>query len=219
MATPIPSAPASVRRDLLALLPSGDIDQVLDASCAAGGTIRLLRERQPRLTAVGVERDPRAAAMAREHVERVLVGNPERVLAELAAEGADFDLVLLGNTLEQMVDPWSALRTVRQLCPRGRVALALANAAHISTLLSLADGRWSDRDQDLHGRHHLRWFGEKDLHPLFRDAGFREVNREVNHRLLPYAHPLNRRLEPWLDRVPGLRRFTTHAFLCLLEPL
>lgn len=217
MATPNPAA-SGVRRDLLALLPPEAYDQVLDASCAAGGTVKLLRERLPSLTAVGVERDPRAAAMARRHVERVVVGDPERVLPELAAEGADFDLVLLGNTLEQMVDPWSALRTVRELCPRGRVALALANPAHITSLVSLADGHWSERPHASHTRQHLRWFGEKDLRPFFREAGFRELRREASHRLLTYAHPLNRRLEPWLERLPVVRRFTTDAFLCLLEP-
>lgn len=218
MATPFQDASPGVRRDLLALVPSASIEQVLDVSCAAGGTVELLRERYPDVNAVGVERDPRAAAMASRHLERVVIGDPELILPQLAAEGDDFDLVLLGNTLEQMVDPWSTLRTVRQLCPRGMVALALTNPAHYVRLLSLADGRWAEREPSPHGARPLRLFAEKDLEPLFAAARFREVNRVKRHRVVTYAHPLNRRLGPWVDRIPGLRRFTTHAFLCLLEP-
>lgn len=207
-----------VRHDMLRMVPEVAIDRVLDVGCAEGATVRALRAMHPEIVAEGLEVDPRSAAAARAHLDRVLEGDASTLLPRLVHEGATYDLVLLGDVLEHLVDPWNALECVRRLCPQGHVVVSLPNVAHLSTLLSLIEGRWPYRERGIHDRTHLRWFGIENLHSLFADAGFQEIRREANHRIIEVPHRLNERLEPWLRRIPGLRRFTAYQFVSLLAP-
>ncbi|MEM6792057.1 MAG: class I SAM-dependent methyltransferase [Myxococcota bacterium] len=217
-----PSPPPSylgVRTDLLAMVPpSLTVQTVLDVGCAAGATVGALRERHPGLVATGIELDPESATRARTQVDEVLVGDADVHLSRLASREARFDLVILGDVLEHLVDPDRTLRRVRMLCPSGRAIVSLPNVGHLSTFGALLEGRWPYRDRGLHDRTHLRWFGRKNLPELFAGAGFREVRRHVRHRIIERPHPYNEALEPLLRWVPVVRHFTAYQFLSLLAP-
>jgi 2-polyprenyl-3-methyl-5-hydroxy-6-metoxy-1,4-benzoquinol methylase len=128
-----------------------------------------------------------------------------------------FDLVLCGDVLEHLVDPWTALRCLRALCPNGYSIVSLPNVAHVSTFIALLRSHWPYRERGIHDRTHLRFFGRNNLSELYQGAGFREVRRRTRYRLLERPSPINERLEPVLGRIPVVRRFLEYQFISLLK--
>jgi 2-polyprenyl-3-methyl-5-hydroxy-6-metoxy-1,4-benzoquinol methylase len=168
--------------------------RVLDVGCATGYVAERLTARACAVT--GLERDPVAAAAAERHCEAVLVGDLEsRVDREAVPRG--FEVVLLGDVLEHLVDPWETLRFVRDLlAPSGFAVASIPNAAAWTVRLALMRGRFEYADQGLLDRTHLRFFTRATAHELVRGAGF-AIERErfspieqppgVMRRLLPRA--------------------------------
>src|SRR5262245_2143459 len=183
-----PSANASyrgTRQDLLALVPPGGLATVLEIGCAAGATGAALKASRPGTRVTGIELDPALAREAGVALDEVLLGDAVERLNELASRGARFDLVLCGDVLEHLSDPWTALRVIRALCPEGHVVVSLPNVAHASTIASLLfRSYWPYRDRGIHDRTHLRFFARRNLPELYASAGFQEVRRVTHHRLL-----------------------------------
>jgi 2-polyprenyl-3-methyl-5-hydroxy-6-metoxy-1,4-benzoquinol methylase len=208
-----------VRSDLLSLIPEGDVSRVLDVGCANGATSAVLKQSRPSAHVTGIELDPSLAAVARTRLDRVLLGDAVQGLQTLIDEGAHFDVVLCGDVLEHLVDPWQTLALIHRLT-RGHVIVSLPNVGHFSTLWSLAFGkRWPYRDRGIHDRTHLRFFAAGNLPELFASAGFTEVRRKQQHRLFERPHPLNEKLNGAMHFLPGVSGLTCYQFLSVLRPL
>jgi 2-polyprenyl-3-methyl-5-hydroxy-6-metoxy-1,4-benzoquinol methylase len=158
---------------MLAEVPDGA--RVLDIGCASGYLAARLVARGCAVT--GFEVDPRSAALAEAHCERVIVGDLESP-HDRATIPDGFDVVLLGDVLEHLVDPWHALRFVRGLvAPGGVVVVSMPNVAAWTVRLALLRGAWRYTETGLLDRTHLRFFTRRTAHELVRGAGF-EIERE-----------------------------------------
>ena len=206
-----------VRDDLLAAIPAGRYARVLDVGCASGTTSAELKRRYPEARVTGIELDSLLAQAAEQRLDAVLQGDALMRLSELSQGGERFDLVLCGDVLEHLVDPWRALKELRVLCSDGIVVVSLPNVAHWSTLATLFAGYWPYRERGIHDRTHLRFFARNNLKEFFAGAGFEETSRRYHHRLLERPHWINERLEPLLRWTPGLGRLTEYQFISVLR--
>ncbi len=164
--------------------------RVLDVGCATGYLAAELARRGCRMT--GVEADPVVAERARAHCEAVVVGDVEDDVtrSELAAL-APFDVVLCGDVLEHLRDPWSALRALAGLAVSGgRVALSVPNVAHWTGRRAMARGRFEYAEHGLFDRTHLRFFTRASARDLARRAGL----RVLEERFAPAPVPMQARL-------------------------
>lgn len=208
----------SVRNDLLRLRPA-DWTRALDVGCATGLTALVLKQAQPKRLVVGIELDVTMAEEAAKSLDRVIRGDALAGLETLVREGKSFDLVMCGDILEHLVDPWQALRLIRKLCPEGAVLVSLPNVAHFSTISSLLfRGHWPYRDRGIHDRTHLRFFGRANLPEFFGAGGFYCEEVRTRHRFSE-RKSLRRRYEKIVSRVPIVRQLTTFQFLCRLRPI
>ena len=210
------------RQDVLSMVDeSKPCTSLLDVGCSRGATAALFRASRPEISrAVGIELDQQAAQAAREaSFDEVHCEDAEQVLSRLATQAERFDLILCGDVLEHLLDPWTALRHIRHLCtPHGQVIISLPNVAHYSTLVALLARKWPYASRGIHDRTHLRWFAERNLKDLYEQASFREVERKKKHRLLERPHKLNAKTEPFLANVPFVSGLTVFQFLSRLEP-
>jgi methionine biosynthesis protein MetW len=176
-------------RLVLGAVPDGA--RVLDVGCATGYLAAELGRRGCRVT--GVEADPGAAEQARAHCERVIVGDVEdRVVRDGVAALGPFDVVVLGDVLEHLRDPWSVLRA---LAPVGdRVVASVPNVAHWTGRRALLRGRFPYAEHGLFDRTHLRFFTRASARALAEGAGL----RVVEERFAPAPVPLQ-------ARIPALR--------------
>jgi SAM-dependent methyltransferase len=122
------------------------------------------------------------------------VGDVETM--ELPLEPASFDVVLCGDVLEHLRDPWDALAFLATLLrPGGTAVVSVPNVAHWTGRRALLRGRFPYAAHGLFDRTHLRFFTRASARELVEGAGLR-VLRE---RFAPAPLPLQARL-------PALRR-------------
>lgn len=149
--------------------------RVLDLGCGGGHNGEMLKKAGAS-EVVGVERDPGAAAQARERLDRVV----ECDLAELdPAELGErpFDAILASDVLEHLYDAEGVLaRAVGTLRPGGAVVLSLPNVSNVYVFATLLAKTWPRRGSGIFDRTHVRWFAKRDMVRLLEGAGL-EVRR------------------------------------------
>lgn len=152
----------------LELVGSGK--KVLDAGCSTGYLARALVAQGCAVT--GVEIDSEAAEQARPSLERLVVGDLERL--DLAAEfgSEQFDAIVFGDVLEHLTSPERVLRAARDLlAPGGSIVISVPNVTHGSLRLALLEGRWKYTETGLLDRTHVRFFTRDSLRELVHGAG------------------------------------------------
>lgn len=167
---------SSARQDIEPLLPTST-RRVLEVGCGTGTTLAWLKQTGRCELAVGVEMFEQAAQAARQHADRVVVGNAE-VLIENAFDVASFDLILCLDVLEHMVDPWAFVAQAQALLvPGGTFIASLPNVRHLAVLAPLLlRGRWRYTTDGILDRTHLRFFTRESAIALL-DSGALSVTR------------------------------------------
>lgn len=212
-----------IRHDMLARIPEFHVPQyVLEVGCSEGATGASLKTRYPQCHVTGIELDRFAAEQASVRLDDIRQGDAAQLLAELAREikqgkRPPFDTVFCGDVLEHLIDPWGALRAIRDLCT-GYTIVSLPNVAHISNLTSLFfRSDFPYRDRGVQDRTHLRFFARRNLPDLFAQAEFEEVSRFTHHRIIERPHFINRKLAPILRYLPLISRLTEYQFISVLK--
>ncbi len=149
----------------------GNNKRVIDFGCAVGDFAQMLTAKGCQVT--GVEVNPQAAKVAEQYCEQVIVVDLDFVsLAEILPQQA-FDVVVFGDVLEHLRDPWKVLEETRQLLkPEGYVVASIPNIAHGAIRLALLQGRFEYMTQGILDNTHLRFFTRKTVEELFARSGY-----------------------------------------------
>jgi SAM-dependent methyltransferase len=194
------------RAELQRHVPPG-ARRVLDLGCASGAFGAALKARGA--TIVGVERDAAYAARARERLDDVVEADLDTL--DPGPLGT-FDVLVAGDVLEHLADPWAVLRRFATVVePGGTVVVSLPNVRHWETLFAIAvQGTFPRRNEGVFDRTHLRWFTLHDAWSLVDQAGFtvEAVERRIRYRRVGGAKetPAAR----LIARLPGPRAFVTY---------
>lgn len=177
---------SNVNPDLLSRTPVS-ARRVLEIGCGTGGFARAYLAANPMAEYWGVELLEDAAAEACPDMHAVVVGNIEQAetMAELDArrDGALFDVLIFGDVLEHLHDPWRILSELRQrMAPGASCCICIPNVAHWSLLHQQLKGRWDYADAGLLDRTHLRFFTRSSAIDLLHSAGWTLV--DANPRVL-----------------------------------
>jgi len=224
MAAPMQDSPRAARADayenprpeLQRHIPPG-ARRVLDLGCASGALGAALKARGG-AHVVGVERDPQYAARARERLDQVVEADLETL--DPAPLGR-FDVLVAGDVLEHLTDPWAVLRRFAGIVePDGTVIVSLPNVRHWETTFAIAvQGRFPRRNEGVFDVTHLRWFTLHDAWSLVEQAGLTvtDVERRIRYRRVGGAkETAAARL---IARVPGPRAFLTYQHIITARKL
>jgi SAM-dependent methyltransferase len=174
--------------------------RALDVGCSTGGLGAELLSRGF-AQVIGVEPMPAIAELARANLTDVVVGTFQSV--DRAPLGA-FDLIVFADSLEHMLDPWTALTNARQMLnPGGAILLSVPNVAHWSVLWrAWKMGRWDYQEEGLLDRSHLRFFTPITLAETLDRAGFDVIGSMGREKRMPkrrrWMRPILLRLWPHL---------------------
>lgn len=160
---------SAARREVLDLIPAFS-KRVLEVGCGSGQTLEMLKANDFCSETVGVELIEAAANEARERVDTVHCLDVEK--NELPINFGKFDLILLLDVLEHLVDPWNFLRKIKDhhLADGGKIIVSLPNAQHFSLVLPLLRGRFSYVERGILDKTHLRFFTRSSAADLLKSA-------------------------------------------------
>ena len=154
----------------LALAGIAKGSRVLDIGVGNGEVARTLNAMGCR--AWGVEYDHAIAAVASDAYEELVVADVETLDFKNAFPDTRFDVVLLLDVLEHLVNPRDVLRRVPELLTEdGYVCISLPNVTHAALKLQLLGGHFSYTDEGLLDKTHLRFFDIEHVHSLVEEAG------------------------------------------------
>lgn len=157
------------RREILPLLPHAATN-ILEIGAATGQTLRWMKAIYPSAMTTGVELNGALADELCRNADVAIIGNINECFPQLKR----YDLILLLDVLEHLIDPATVLRSVRQLLnPGGQVIVSVPNIAHLSVTIPLLFGRrFTYQDAGILDRTHLKFFVEDTAVKLLNEANF-----------------------------------------------
>lgn len=188
------------RPELQAFLqPHGPFAAALDIGCAAGVLGASLQAAGIVSACDGIEAHPAAARLAESRLRRVWPGSLESMADSIVWQ--DYALIILADVLEHLVDPWAALRLLRERSAPGcRLLLSVPNARHYKVSLPLVfRGEFRYEDAGIMDRTHLHFFTRESLDETLRECGW-AVSARTSHMKKRYRrwYMPTRLLEPFV---------------------
>jgi 2-polyprenyl-3-methyl-5-hydroxy-6-metoxy-1,4-benzoquinol methylase len=162
---------AGARADYVAALPVNPNARILEIGCGEGRTGELALTQQKCGTFCGVELTDTAAERARQVISEVVVGSVEQI--GLPWPRDFFDVLILSEVLEHLVDPWIVLKRLRTLLKPGATIFASSpNVSNYQVVRMLIQGEWTLTDMGIMDKTHLRWFTPRSYRELFEGCGY-----------------------------------------------
>lgn len=104
--------------------------------------------------------------------EKIFHQTAEETLENIEIKEQKFDIILIGDVLEHMVDPGKVLSELKRfLKPEGKFVISLPNVAHYTVRFGLLKGDWNMTDSGILDKTHLRFFTRATAIELLIKAG------------------------------------------------
>jgi len=162
---------STARKEILDLMPKFS-PRVLEIGCGAGQTLELIKNLKLCENTVGIELFENAANSAISRVDKVYRLDIEKDVAP--EKLGQFDLILILDVLEHLIDPWNVLQSVvkEYLKPSGKMIISLPNARHFTCVLPLLiNGDFNYKEKGILDKTHLRFFTRKSGEKMLEEAG------------------------------------------------
>jgi 2-polyprenyl-3-methyl-5-hydroxy-6-metoxy-1,4-benzoquinol methylase len=161
----LPSYYSNVRADILALIKGTGL-RMLEIGCGTGSTLLYAKERGIAADVVGVEYVQSVAGTAQSRgVRKVYTGDFTLAATKIRRAEKPFDVIIMGDVLEHMVDPWAALRLAHGLLAEGGQVLAsIPNFRYWRVMFNVffrGDFRYAE--DGIMDKTHLRFFCRKNI--------------------------------------------------------
>lgn len=157
------------------MIPDGD-HRILEIGCGAGSTLIKLRELRKAREIIGIELNSDVLLGNCSRFDAVLVGDGEEI--EPAFEEGYFDYIIFADVLDHLVNPVAVLKRYSPyLKNTGYIIASIPNVKNYRILLDLVlYDKFEYADSGILDRSHLRFFTQREIHSLFRDAGLNIVS-------------------------------------------
>lgn len=172
---------AAANRYLLEIMPRNPNNKILEIGAGVGNTLLLAKELNLAKETVGVELVKlENSNQNHKNIDRFIIGNIEEI--ELNLEKDYFDVIIAGDVLEHLINPWNAVNKLSKHLKKGGVfVVTIPNIREfltITTLIFKGDFKYSDTG--ILDKTHLRFFCKKNMIKLFENNNIK-IQRIFSH--------------------------------------
>ena len=168
------------RYDIQELIPN-DSGRVLDVGCGTGLFGKILKENGAK-EVVGIEINKEAAKIAKNRLDRVIIGDIEEI--NLPFNKEYFDYMVYADILEHLIDPWSVLKEhYKFLNKDGQIIVSIPNIRHVFIFKNLFLGDWPYTNRGILDKTHLRFFTLKTGKKLIESRNYKIRSIKKIYRL------------------------------------
>ena len=188
---------SSIRDDLIQLIPSSASGyNVLEIGCGTGATLKKLKDIGIATSTTGIELNP----LKQNHydsIDYLFLDNIETMEFSPSLKDA-FDIILVGDVLEHLIDPWTALKKINNLLKMdGKIIMSIPNIRHYSALKSIfLNGDFKYTQDGILDQTHLRFFAKKNIIELIAGA-----NLEIERLTSQFDQEDFKSKKYWLNRL------------------
>jgi len=158
---------SQVRSEIEDLLPSYS-EETLDIGCGDGATLEWVKATKRCEKTYGIEISESSYLKAKKILDETLNINIEKEKNFFMKK--KFDLILVLDVIEHLIDPWKFLNLIKsRLNEGGSIIISVPNIRHYSILKDLIFfGNWEYCQSGILDRTHLRFFTKKSLKKIFK---------------------------------------------------
>jgi len=203
------------RNDILNLIPDG-VGKVLDVGCSVGSLGSKIKQKWG-AEVVSIEANEQMAKIAKGKLDRVIIGDVEKINLTDYLVPDYFDCIIFADILGHLKNPWGVLKSATNfLNNEGVIIASIPNVRHYTTIINLAiEGYWPYRERGIHDKTHLRFFTLKNIREMFENGGLKIVRIERNYRIIERPHRFNRFSKYFA--FPPLKDFITLQYLVVAK--
>ena len=180
-----------VREDLIKQMPLNPNNRILEIGAGGCNTLVAIKERKLAVEVFGVE----LFAIANSNqqnllIDQLFIGNIEQILPDFPTDY--FDIILCGDVLEHLIDPWATVKRVSRYLKKG--GLMIISCPNIREVFNwsriLFTGSFRYEASGIMDKTHLRFFCKKDLVDLMTTDELNPVCAVPNYFITPLRQQL-----------------------------
>lgn len=172
------------RIDLIGLIPKNENNKVLEIGAGGGDTLLEIKRLKLATEVVGVELMKLAnSQQTNPEIDKLIFGNIENMELDLPNEY--FDVIICGDIIEHLIDPWSVLLKLRKYLKQNGVIIAsIPNFREIRNVYNVfLSANFKYTDMGTLDKTHLRFFCKKNMVELLESANFSVLSINSNYNL------------------------------------
>jgi 2-polyprenyl-3-methyl-5-hydroxy-6-metoxy-1,4-benzoquinol methylase len=165
------------RNDLISLIPSNSSNKILELGAGGGDTLVSIKKLNLASEVVGIELFKMEKTNQNNPlIDNFYVGNVETL--QLNLQPNYFDVIICGDVLEHLLDPWAVVAKYGASLKVGGVIIAsIPNIREITTFKKIyLRGDFKYEQEGTFDRTHLRFFCKKNMIDLLQPKGFQVIN-------------------------------------------
>lgn len=172
------------RIDLIGLIPKNENNKILELGAGSCDTLVEIKKLKLAKEVVGIELMKLTDThQENSEIDKLIIGNIENIELDLPKDY--FDVIICGDVLEHLTDPWDTMKKLhKHLKQNGVIIISVPNIREYHILYKIlvrADFRYSD--QGILDRTHLRFFCKKNIIALLTSSMFTPISIHSIFRL------------------------------------
>ncbi|WP_430399720.1 class I SAM-dependent methyltransferase [Flavobacterium sp.] len=171
---------SNVRLDLIKLIDVNKKNiKVLEIGAAYGETLHYLKQNGYALETVAVDLyEDKNNKNKYKEVDNFIFGNIEEI--ELYQYNNYFDLILLPDVLEHLIEPKIVLNKIKNcLKENGEIIVSMPNIRHYSAIKKIfLKGDFSYEESGIFDYTHMRFYCRKNIQELLETSGYKIIKQE-----------------------------------------
>ncbi|MDC0004999.1 class I SAM-dependent methyltransferase [Vicingaceae bacterium] len=155
---------SGTRMDVISFLKNGTQEKALEIGAGGGDSLCFIKENNLAEEIVGVELfELQNSNQTNPLIDKFIHGNIEHESLDLEAEY--FDVIILADILEHLIDPWKTVEYVSGFLKKGgKIITSLPNIQDFKTMIKIyVKGDFRYREDGVLDKTHLRFFCKKNM--------------------------------------------------------